>query len=354
MAEQFNINPDLVRGDKQEPLSEDSLKAMERAKKEAGKLSRKELLERAGVVGMIGGFAAALGYMGHKASQAERAKKPKLFLLDTLQKSENPDKKRFKELQEKLGILEQVYGQDVYLWFIRAEEFKKKFGNDIPVQPQISGFEKIDLSNEDIQKLFAEGMFPKGALSRNVRAVTYTHEYMHPNTGLEGIEISAGGEVFPDGTIKIYRSYKDENDIRNQNRKNDLGEIIPHEVAHKQSWDLSFNYELSQRIDFLYELHTAHKTSLLSDNDVLKAEKDFHSKKDTTLASKKLAYLGEWWAEICTEAYNSPDHFFNSATNREQDLVMKWFVGGDNNFNFFNAKQARDKIYKNIQKSKAK
>lgn len=278
----------------------------------------------------------------------KEAKKTKAVIA-YVEKEKGPLKEVEKiELKEKMDYLKKQFGNGVIPFLQKTVEFNKE-ANPKPVE--VKGFEKVGLSNKDLQTLWSEKYYPKGWLEEEISKV----EYLDKETRKEKLPYYQGETSalhIPSKTGKSEIKFlKSAFDPKTKKEWKDFIETLDwhlgHETGHANDWGNEAELDFKNRVEFLHEV-TQNCFREGAFRDVLGY---LDSIKHADPRAERYFKTKEYWA-VCCENYFTFTEYFKENYPQEFEMVDKYVKKEDPTYDPFEKHEQRSELIEKIIEEK--
>lgn len=262
-----------------------------------------------------------------------------------VQKNQELDEFKEADFAKKINYLTSEYSEQIFSILLTADKNAKKSKEKMPNNPVVEGFEKINISTEEVTELFSEKYYPRGTINGNISSISYIGESKNAPKDYN-IESKLAGEAeFITNKINFYSNGSEINNGKDfKNRISSIEWHFSHELGHINDWMKNKNLSPLERVNFLFEVTNAYKKPG-SCRDVLGY---INSINNPNKEKEMLIKVAEYWATLCEYYLTFPDDIKNFLSNDEINLVKKWLERKDNNYKPEAAKKDREQFINNL------
>lgn len=244
------------------------------------------------------------------------------------------------ELKEKIDYLREQFSDNIISHLQESVEVNKE---SVSKPIEIKGFEKANLSNEDLKKLWSEKYYPEGWLEEEISEVEYKDEEARgiKDYGLDKGR-SAGTHKLSEGgksRITFFRTSTPETKTEFKDFISTLDWHFSHEASHANDWANEAELDFKNRVEFLHEI-----TQNYSREGAFRDSLGYiESIKNPDPHKERYFKVEEYWATCCDHYFTMPE-MFQGLYLQEFEMVDKYVKKEDPTFDALEKAEQREEL----------
>jgi cell division protein FtsI/penicillin-binding protein 2 len=296
------------------------------------------------VVGSLSFVVGTFLYMGTVPKEAYVSNTEKYINLAT--REQKLTSRQIQDLTKNLNYLSEIFSPHIVDYLSEACEVSR-FWRLNQHKLEISGFEYLGLSSEELSELWSEVHYPKKWITGNVHKITFVnHAVKFSNYGPDywyqgSVEVFKHEITIYNGSVNAESSADKKK--RETIEKGNLDWNFSHELGHENDWINAVYLSPFERVDFLVEVHKAYKDQN-SFRDILGY---VESIKNNDKSKQEYARTVEWWGTVCEE-YFTFTSTLKAYHAKEFLLIERYVKRYDPDYDVLAMNKVRNKLLKNI------